>query len=411
MPYSELVKDFGKVRDLMREFYLYGFKKRSEYTSMSARTYDDERRRLESWLGGCMRFERTPEGKNVFLSVNTRSAKENPLYAAWKARSFTDGDITLHFILFDILPDPGTALTLREIMAAIDLKQAGFEEAKMFDESTVRKKLQEYIREGIITAEKKGRELRYRRADAPGNMDGDALRFFSETAPCGVIGSFLQDKEEKRESPFTFKHHYITGALDQGILCALFEAMGEKRQTALRVINRRRERVTEKDAVPLRLLISVQSGRMYLMAWVPRFKRLMTFRTDNILSVRPGAVREDFDALRGMMDRLMAHMWGVSLPDEADKGLTTVTFTVRYADHEQFVHERLEREKRCGTVEKLDKNTSRFTAEVIDALEMFPWIRTFTGRIGSIRFSDPALQARFIGDLEDSAALYGIEGA
>ena len=130
MPYSELVKDFGKVRDLMREFYLYGFKKRSEYTSMSARTYDDERRRLESWLGGCMRFERTPEGKNVFLSVNTRSAKENPLYAAWKARSFTDGDITLHFILFDILPDPGTALTLREIMAAIDLKQADFEEAK-----------------------------------------------------------------------------------------------------------------------------------------------------------------------------------------------------------------------------------------------------------------------------------------
>ena len=73
MPYSELVKDFGKVRDLMREFYLYGFKKRSEYTSMSARTYDDERRRLESWLGGCMRFERTPEGKNVFPPVAPQS--------------------------------------------------------------------------------------------------------------------------------------------------------------------------------------------------------------------------------------------------------------------------------------------------------------------------------------------------
>lgn len=46
--YSELIKNFGKIRDYMREFYIYGFKSREDYTKKSARSYDDERRRIES---------------------------------------------------------------------------------------------------------------------------------------------------------------------------------------------------------------------------------------------------------------------------------------------------------------------------------------------------------------------------
>ncbi len=99
MAYSKLIKNFSRIRDYMREFYVYGFKSRDEYTKKSARSYDDERRRLESWLGDYMQFRQTPEGKNVFLSIDSRVSRHNPLYAAWKAKSFTDGDITLHFIM------------------------------------------------------------------------------------------------------------------------------------------------------------------------------------------------------------------------------------------------------------------------------------------------------------------------
>lgn len=48
MAYSELIKNFERVRAYMREFYVYGFKSRTEYDAKSARSYDDERRRLES---------------------------------------------------------------------------------------------------------------------------------------------------------------------------------------------------------------------------------------------------------------------------------------------------------------------------------------------------------------------------
>ena len=71
MAYAELIKNFDRIRDYMREFYLYGFKIRNEYTRKSARSYDDEKRRLESLLGEYMSFRQTPEGKNVFLSIDS----------------------------------------------------------------------------------------------------------------------------------------------------------------------------------------------------------------------------------------------------------------------------------------------------------------------------------------------------
>ncbi|MBQ6012923.1 MAG: WYL domain-containing protein, partial [Firmicutes bacterium] len=165
MAYSELIKNFNRIRDYMREFYVYGFKSRDEYSRKSARSYDDEKRRLESWLGDYMQFRQTPEGKTVFLSIDSRVSRHNPLYAAWKTKSFTDGDMTLHFILFDILQSPGTALTLKEITGLVDEYLSSFDEPRMFDSSTVRKKLNEYVSEGIVVSEKRGKTMYYRRAE------------------------------------------------------------------------------------------------------------------------------------------------------------------------------------------------------------------------------------------------------
>lgn len=100
MAYSELIKNFNKIRDYMRDFYVYGFKSRDDYTKKSARSYDDEKRRIESWLGDYMKFHQTADGKNVFLSIDSRVTRHNPLYKAWKTKSFTDGDIIFILLLW-----------------------------------------------------------------------------------------------------------------------------------------------------------------------------------------------------------------------------------------------------------------------------------------------------------------------
>lgn len=434
MAYSELVKNFNRIRDYMREFYVYGFKNRDEYTGKSARSYDDERRRIESWLGDNMQFRRTAEGKNVFLSIDSRRVKHNPLFKAWKTKSFTDGDITLHFILFDILADPTVPLSLSEIMKKIDEYLQYFEHPKTFDESTVRKKCKEYVEEGLILTEKCGKVVYYRRAkDAP--LPGkDVLDFFSEVAPCGVVGFFLLDKvvgsmatgkkatdskfsvDSRRisgktaESLFTFKHHYITSAMDSEIVCSLFQAIREKRYITIESMNRKKDSKVEKHVVPLQIRAGAQSGRQYLMAYVPEYRRITSFRTDNILSVTPGEICENYDELRDRFRSMQKHLWGVSTQSDSGERLEHVEFVVRYEKDEYHIRRRLEREKRIGTLEYLEDNRIKFSADVYDIGEMIPWIRTFLSRIESLSLSNKELEKRFYDDLNTMYEMYGMGG-
>ena len=38
MAYSELIKNFDRIRDFMRQFYVYGFRRREEFGSVSGRS-------------------------------------------------------------------------------------------------------------------------------------------------------------------------------------------------------------------------------------------------------------------------------------------------------------------------------------------------------------------------------------
>ena len=410
--YSELIKNFERIRAYMREFYIYGFKSRDDYSKKSARSYDDERRRIESWLGDHMNFVRTPEGKNVFISIDSRNIRHNPFYNAWKAKSFTDGDVTLHFILFDILHEPSIKRTIAEIMQEMDEKYLScFEQPMMFDESTVRKKLKEYCEAGIIAVEKVGRKAYYHRTESIdiSNLT-DVLHYFSEVAPCGVIGSFILDKAEEDTDSFTFKHHYITSAIDSGVLAALFTAMREKRIVTISNLSRRKDMPRRNRIIPLRVFISVQSGRQHLLAYLPDYNSFQSYRVDYLSNVKLEEVTPRFDELREQIDQMQKRMWGVSTKRNkwGVEKLEHVDFTVKVADDEAHIVRRLEREKRIGTVEKIDDNTYRFTADVYDVSEMVPWIRTFICRITEMHFTNRTLENQFKSDLETMYKIYGI---
>lgn len=411
--YSELIKNFEKIRAYMREFYIYGFKSRDDYSKKSSRSYDDERRRIESWLGDHMSFVRTPEGKNVFISIDSRSIRHNPFYNAWKAKSFTDGDVTLHFIIFDILNEPSVKCTISEIMREIDEKYlSGFENPMMFDESTVRKKLKEYTEAGIIVTEKVGRKVSYSRAEDTNVKDlNEVLHFYSEISPCGVIGSFILDKEELDTEAFTFKHHYITGAIDSGVLASIFTAMREKRIISVSNLSRRKDTPRRNRIIPLRVFISVQNGRQHLLAYLPDYNNFQSYRIDYLSNIKLEEQTPRFDELRAQIDEMKDKMWGVSTKRNkwGIEKLEHVDFTVKVADDESHIIRRLEREKRVGKVEKLDDNTYRFTADVYDVSEMIPWIRTFICRIADMNFTSNTLENQFKSDLNTMYRMYGIE--
>lgn len=422
--YSELVKNFERVRAYMREFYLYGFKSREEYDKKSARSYDDERRRMESWLKDYMRFYRTPEGKSVFLSIDSRAVCHNPFYRALEGKSFTDGDITLHFILFDILHDPHTAHTLGEILALMGKDYlSSFEEPMVFDESTVRKKLKEYCAEGLVLQEKRGKTVLYRRAPSlPSPPSFDAISFFSEASLLGATGYFLLQKagdlpengakrgKEEDEGLFTFKHHYLASALDSDVELALLEAMQGGYAVTLTNHSRRQKDAATLRVIPLRIFVSAQNGRHHLMAYHPKFNCIKSFRIDYLSKVKLEEPTPRFDELKALLDRMQKHLWGVSLSrtvNGIDK-TERAEFTVWIGDGEEYLISRLHREKRVGRVEQIDEHTYRFTVELYDTGELIPFLRTFIGRILSVNCSNREVEKRFLDDLKQTYALYGI---
>lgn len=400
MAYSELIKNFNRIRTYMRSFYVYGFRRRGEYDEKSARGYDDERRRLESWLGDYMAFRQDAAGRCFFLSVDSRAIQHNPLYRGFRTKSFTDRDIMLHFHLMDLLAvlEP---VTLHDVMEALAERLNTFEDAEYPDESTVRRKLNECEKIGLVTKEKQGGKTLYRRACDAVALESwrDALDFFSETAPLGVIGDFCRDKLDGQPSLFRFKHHYILNALDSEVLLALTQAIGERRETLLTV---GRRRIT---VAPLKLYISVQTGRQYVLAWLPWNREFSFFRLDAIDDARPGEQAEYPDDLDLRLKAFMGSVWGVSR--SRAEALTRLEMTVYAGDDEPHIPSRLEREKRCGRVERLDRNHWRYTADVCDALEMLPWIRTFIGRITELKCSDARVTDRFYGDMAAMERMYG----
>ena len=67
----------------------------------------------------------------------------------------------------------------------------------------------------------------------------------------------------------------------------------------------------------------------------------------------------------------------------------------------------MKREKRHGTVEQVDDCTWQFTADVYDAAEMIPWLRTFIGRIDRLECSNAFVLRRFREDLAAMQRMYG----
>ncbi|MDO4581946.1 MAG: WYL domain-containing protein [Bacillota bacterium] len=409
MAYSELIKNFERVRDYMRQFYVYGFKSRDEYDAKSARSYDNERRRIESWLGDYMSFRQDAAGKNVFISVDSRTIPRNPLYNAFKAKSFTNGDITFHFYIMDLLTD-GAELPIGEIVDAItDKYLSSFDTELAVDESTVRKKLKEYESLGLLASRKRGRQLVYCRTDSKSidlTLWRDAIAFFSEDDPLGVVGSFLLDKLPETPEYFGFKHHYILHALDSEVLCDILLAIGEGRSLDLTIRSPRNKGVETCHTVfPVKIYISTQSGRQYLLGYHYTLHKPMFFRIDSIRNATAGVIEKNPDKYSGWYGKFRENLWGVSIGIEHN--IDHIEMTVHIADNEGYILERLEREKRCGKITIIDAHTCVFSADVYDATEMLPWIRTFIGRIEKLECSDPDVTETFYADLKAMTAMYG----
>lgn len=413
--FSELIKNFDKTRDYVRDFFIYGCKIRSDFDRKSIRTYGDEKRRVESWMGDCMRYDDSVRGRSVSISVDSGHIPENPLYNAYYSKSFTDNDIRLHFLITDILQN-GKSRTLKEIVDVLNIDYG-----QLFDEQTVRNKLREYVDEGIIISQKQGKTLYYScsQDDADRFLQDfkgldDALKFFSETQQFGIIGNSILKMLGMKNDLFFIKHNYIIHTLEDILLPEILTALNEKRYVSFRTFSAKRRKEgdlsgTENQVVPMQVLVSVQTGRRYLAAFIPGLKRFSAFRLDYMKTVKKGDICENYDSLKATFDRNISHCFGVSFGVRREIGTVTPMKITFFVDEEKepYILDRLERERRCCILEKSGEHLYTLTADVFDPNELMHWAKTFIGRIVRIEGGADSVRERFYSDIARMNRMYG----
>ena len=398
--FSELIHNFDKIRDYMRDFYIYGFKQRGDFSRKSTRTYDNEKRRIESYLGQYIRWSYDKNGKRTFISLDTTAIDANPLYSAWKSKSFTDKDIMLHFYILDTLRG-GDALAIDEITDRV-CELSG----RTFEAQTVRLKCAGYVREGILLSEKRGRALYYTiSSDTLPGCILDAVKFYQEAAPLGEIGSFLLDNLNEQNDLFRFKHHYIVHTLEDGVLMKILHAMREKRAIRFENQSTRSGRDSVLTGVPIKIFASAVTGRRYICVYNNVRRRFLNHRLDYIKAVETLDVCDDYDEIKSALERNVGLVWGVSFGGKSRKEIVCMKLYI-YEKSEGYILERLHREGRGGEVLCLEENIYLYTKELYDTNEMASWIKTFTGRIISLEGTNRAVIDKFYRDMERMREIY-----
>lgn len=206
------------------------------------------------------------------------------------------------------------------------------------------------------------------------------------------------------EHIFRYKHHYILHALDSQILCDLLEAMNAHCAAVIKARSRRQEKVRAFQLLPLRIYISTQTGREYVLGYDYKAAKLCFFRLDHIIAVKKGRQDEAWRTYEARYQKLAKNLWGVSIGNR--RVVDHVELTVHVEPGEQFIVGRLEREKRNGAVEKIDGFTYKYMTDTHEAAEMLPWLRTFIGRIRQFTCTDPDVERQLRDDLEELYQMY-----
>ncbi len=404
--FKELIRRFDKIRSYVWDFYIYGFKTRNDYQQKSTRTYDNERRRLESWFSKYIRSDQTGHKKSVFITMNSDRMAVNPLYQAWKSKTFTNRDLTLHFLLLDLLSDS----QFHSIEELTDQLQIQF--GVLEDSQSVRRKLSEYEKEGILQRKKEGKQHLFSltedlRKTTPKLIPAlhNAICFFQGTAPFGFIGSTIMDSWDLKNTMFRFRSDYLIHTLEDEILLPLLQAIEEHRLLNLTVRSSKNGRMKEILAVPLKILVSTQTGRRYVCVRRQSDRRLTSVRLDNIRDVKLLDIDPLCDSYQKDYSSNISHVWGVSFGESRQP--ETIRLCIRLNEEtESYILNRLEREGRQGSLKRLEPGLYEYTRTCWDGAEMLPWIKTFTGRIHSFTCSNPKVEKRFWDDIRLMKQMY-----
>ena len=208
MSINDRIKDISTIRNWLREFSLFGDKTRADFTDMSG--YRHVLEKAEQILRTNLLQKRdTQNYQHVYLSMDARDIDRNPLFDFYRIHSFKTNDLKLHFLILDCLSD-GKMKNRNEILSLIYRREVYSVDDDMT--STLHRKLEEYLKLGILTFQMQNRQKLYglNKTELDLVRWREAIQFYSEIDPLVPrVSFFLMSVQSSRSYATLCKHSSI----------------------------------------------------------------------------------------------------------------------------------------------------------------------------------------------------------
>lgn len=236
-----------------------------------------------------------------------------------------------------------------------------------------------------------------------------AIDFYSRSFILGEIGTFILNRIHKSDiNPFRFKHDYYMQVLNDYLVMDLLAAIDCKDWCIVRYKHGTSNVKTRLLVFPLQIRVSNQSGREYLVYYEP-FKRscsslrvefIDSFSTITEIVAKDIIMKHDPSSLSTINQdinnsiKLMERVWGTSTSIERNGNVVSlskpylINMIIQYDKQtEQYIYDRINRERRFGKIISFTDSHIEFEIEVADYREILPWIYTFFKRIVSLKIN------------------------
>lgn len=420
---DSLIRDYSNIRSILRDVYIFGCYSKDDFvkSGMSARKYDNEKKRIMSYISKDFIYQRNVNRKSImYCSYHMENGSRNYMAETYRNKTFTMLDFMSYFFVLQLLSD-GNEMTLGDILQALPENN----EDVLFTKDNLRVKLEELVEQRLIEIVKYGKTVKYRiSVDIWEDFSDKELQdiylfldFLMNTYPVEVPFYFLRSKlrlymeikrgisSEQLQSPMQYKHNHLFNVVDNDVILDVLKAIKGKRRIQIKLNG------NENDSVfvtlPIKVLHDSTYGRQYVFCYSEAEEKVVVVRVDHIADLElKDSADIDFDSIVEKCMKAIDDCWCTSLTDK--EPVNVVIEFMFDEQNESYVRRRLIREGHGALIQKITDGLYRMTISVNDPAEMIPWIRSFGERARVISSGEYKIEDRIKKDWKRAVEKYEI---
>jgi predicted DNA-binding transcriptional regulator YafY len=422
---DNFIKDYEKIRPILREFFLYGCFSRDDFamSKICARKYDNELRIIRNTLPPeTMEEAIVDKKKYVRLMYDMFRMKGNFLHSTFRIKELDTRGVALFLHVLQCLAlYPGMKRT--EIYDQLPVT---------VDYATLFRHLQSFCKMGILQEKRIKNTSYYYISDPFENFTQtdfltlyEGVLYFANVLPLSIPGYTLLDAMRAYayskgwsigpdNIPFQFKNLHMQRVLDEEEMWFLLQAIHQRSIVSFEYCRSHRigeaqkiDWITVEHIAPIKILSDDFYGRRTLIgALLDDHHKIRSFRLERIRKLKcSGSLAESEDYTQNYA-RYIHHSWCFSGREKASPLIMVELKFHLNPENEAAILQRVRREGRHGAFKKIGEYCWLYQIQVKDSREMKPWIRSFTGYVEVMPSDQHHLRSDMQAEQKELSAYY-----